>query len=117
MLRDKSQMAQIYVHIVLLSFLPMLYMTDWSEEWQAAASLMICVNSFVRSQYPTTYRPAGASYEGFLYSPQMARSIATVAELLQYHMWAVWVDQPFWGSLLGNVCITGEVVSWLCLIL
>ena len=56
--------------------------------------------------------PATASKEGLLYSPYMARFIATVAELLFYHIWAIWIGQPFWGHPLGWICIFGETVSW-----
>lgn len=49
---------------------------------------------------------------GFLYHPATARFIATIAELLEYNIWAEWVGKPYWTHSLGWICIFGAVVSW-----
>ena len=62
--------------------------------------------------FPSQYNPALSARDHWLYHPFTARTLATIAEITMYWIWATWVYQPFWGGPLGFIVCLGEIVCW-----
>jgi len=52
-----------------------------------------------------------------IYSPIVARAIATIAELCFYQAEANWLRMEFFGASIGRLAIVGELVCWSHLLL
>ena len=85
-------------------------------ELQLIIAVLITLNSFVRLMFPSQYNPSLSSKNHILYHPFMARTLATLAEFSMYWLWARWVNQPYWGALLGITVTAGELVCWLTIL-
>jgi hypothetical protein len=114
---DMKNVAIVKFEYALLVMMPMLYLCNWNDSFQVATTLGICLNTVVRTQFPSQYCPACASKPGVLYHPITARAIAVVTEMLMYKARADWIHQPIYGGwtfgtihLLGWIGIIGEIV-------
>ena len=103
---------QIHPIYAIGGILPMWYFTKWTIDLQVICTILITLNSLDRLLWPSNYSPTTSSRPGILYSPFTGRTLATFAEYFQYFMWATWVNEPFQGSILGNVVVFGETVCW-----
>lgn len=72
--------------------------------------IFILSNSFLRLNYPSNYCPATQSKIGFLYSPIIARSLATITEIIFYTKLLYFYD--LYNIKLFYLIILGETLSW-----
>merc|ERR1712169_70134 len=77
---------------IIVVCLPMIVLTNWQHCFdfsfnlklfnnECFATVFIFLNTFVRLSFPCCYVPASKSKNQLIYSPIVARAIATIAEL------------------------------------
>ena len=81
------------------------------------ATVWIMFNVVVRTQWPTCYNPGLSANSSWYAHPYTARTIATIAELFFYYTMAKWTNVPSLDGFLGPLCIFGEFVSWMGVLL
>ena len=80
---DKNKTAVAIA--ALLSTLPILFTIDWSDHTMLFFGAFVSINTLVRLLFPSSYMPATQAAPGFLYSPILARTLATIGEFAFYH--------------------------------
>ena len=109
---EKGNLNHVKPIYYFAAIIPMWCTINPSIDLQLIIALCITVNSFVRIMYPSSYNPATSSSNHFLCHPFLARTLATLAEVMMYWIWARWVNQPYWGEMLGNTVVIGEILCW-----
>ena len=104
----RMRRAQAAALVACLS--PALYVSETWSSWAAAAA--IALNTIVRVAYPSQYCPASQAGTSLLYSPVLARTLATVAEFVFYEAEARVLGLVFWGGPLGIMTMAGEALCW-----
>jgi len=92
------------------------YMADGTMHPQYISAFM-AINTVVRLFFPSQYAPRRMTPGyGYLSSPFLARTLATIAEPLFLEALAMCLGLGFWGSFMGNATIIGELCCWSCLL-
>ena len=111
--KDKRAVHSVETWRIVLACAGMVALTDWGTTMQARTTILLLLNVFVRTRWPSQYYPASQSAPGAHASPVTARCIAFAAEFHMYEIWAVWSGVAFWGDAtrLWLVVLCGEVIS------
>ena len=86
----KINMIHPFYYVAAIT--PMWLMVNPRIELQLTIAVLITFNSFVRIMFPSQYNPALSSTNNILSHPFLARTLATLAEVAMYWMWARWVN-------------------------
>ena len=105
--------SQVHPFFYFAAITPMWLMVNTKIELQLIVAVLITINSYIRLMHPSQYNPALQSTNSVLSHPFLGRTVATMAEVTMYWIWARWINEPYWGSLLGNTVLIGELVCWL----
>ena len=86
----KPNMVHPFYYFLVI--IPMWLMVNPKIELELIIAVSITLNSYFRIMYPSQYNPGYSSHNHILSHPFFSRTLATIAEVSMYWIWARWVN-------------------------